>query len=259
MEVPPPPPLSRDIAGAMAWWRDAGVDCDFANEATVWLSPEQETAPAANPQSLKPTPVIKSPVAPERPRFGGDKATWPQDLASFKPWWLEEPSLDQGSSAQRIAPRGPHGADLMILVEQPEAADHESLLSGPNGQMVSAMLAAMGVPAQNVYFASLLTRHTPMPDWQGLRDAGLGAVLSHHLALAAPQRIIAFGSNIPAFLRSPLAENDPAQSPATGVKIGDSDQTTPLFCALSLDALHRARAKAGLWQRWLDWSGPSAA
>jgi DNA polymerase len=199
-------------------------------------------------------PVIKAPAVPEKPRFGGDHATWPQDLAGFQTWWMTETSLDHGSSAQRIAPRGRYGADLLILVEQPEVMDNESLLSGPQGKMLSAMLAAMGVSEENTYFASLLTRHTPMPDWQGLQQTGLGDVLRHHLALAAPKRIIAFGGAIPSLLG-----HAPSQSLLTSVKIGDNDHAIPLFSALSLDALQRAKAKEGLWRRWLEWSGTIAA
>ena len=38
--------LAEDYAAALDWWREAGVDCEFTDEPTVWLrEPEAEAAP----------------------------------------------------------------------------------------------------------------------------------------------------------------------------------------------------------------------
>lgn len=236
----------RAIAGALDWWREAGVDCAFSDEALPWLA-EVELEEVSQTGAA---PLAKQPVAPppvELPKIGGDKATWPQDLAAFATWWMTEPSLEAG---QRIPPRGPAGAKLMVLVEQPEAQDSASLLSGPQGKLLCAMLQAMGMAQDEVRFAAVLPSHMPSPDWPMLSVSGISELLLHHLQISAPQRLIVFGSNIP-----PLLGHDPAQSPANLPEFNHEGRIIPLLADRSLDALTRAKAKSAFWQRWLDWSG----
>ncbi|MEP7222807.1 MAG: hypothetical protein ABI673_09100 [Novosphingobium sp.] len=239
-----------DFAAVLAWWREAGVDAAFSDETVGWLRPPEAEIDAPTAQSAALPRSAPAPAAPPRPRIGGDSASWPQDLASFNLWWLAEPSLDAGRTAGRVPPRGSKGAALMVLVEQPEAADTDILLSGTQGHFINAVMAAMGVDASEVYLASVLTRHTPMPDWAGLAADGLGAVTAHHLKLAAPARVIAFGSSI-----LPLLGHDPAQNAANLHNFDQDGRTIPVLGAPGLDAMTRARAKSGLWQRWLDWTG----
>lgn len=239
--------LAGNIAAAMAWWRDAGVDCAFADEATAWIvPPEPEPAPGED----RPAPVAKfaAPPPPPRPRIGGNPASWPQDLDAFRNWWLEEPSLDGGQVSRRIAPRGAVGAPLMVLVEQPEEEDTEQLLSGRQGKLLAAMLAAMGIERDSVYHASVLVRRTPLPDIPALAEAGLGELTRHHLHLAAPQRLIVFGANI-----LPLLGNDPAQSAQSLHSFNHEGRTIPLLAAHGLDAMVRPTAKAAFWRKWLEW------
>ncbi|MEP6868098.1 MAG: hypothetical protein ABJA20_06240 [Novosphingobium sp.] len=239
-----------DFAAALAWWREAGVDSAFLDEPVTWLTAPVPADAAAT--EGRPAPVAK-PIeapAPPRARIGGPAKAWPQDLAGFAEWWLTEPSLDSGRVAERIAPRGTHGAALMVLVEQPEAGDGELLLSGPQGHLVDAMLSAMGIAPDQVYRASVLTRHTPMPDWAGLTADGLGEILAHHVKLAAPKRLIAFGINI-----LPLLGHDPAQKTAILHNFNQDEGTIPVLGAPGLEAMTRPRAKAGFWQRWLEWTG----
>ena len=76
------------IAAALQWWRDAGVDYSFADEAASWLTaPEVKPAEAPAAAFVAPPPPAPSP----RPLIGGDPAHWPQDLAAFHAWWLAEP------------------------------------------------------------------------------------------------------------------------------------------------------------------------
>jgi DNA polymerase len=121
------------------------------------------------------------------------------------------PSLDGGHVEGRIAAQGPAQAPLMVIVPQPEAGDAAagSLLSGPQGALLRAMLGVMGLELDQLRLAAALPRHMPHPDWSALNAQGLGAVLRHHVALAQPQRIIAFGGNI-----LPLLGHNLPQSPA---------------------------------------------
>ena len=245
MDNRPHPGLSADIAAALDWWRDAGVDMDFSDAPADWLAP---------PESVEDEPPLAIPVRaamPEEPAAPTiAQADLPVTLAAFSEWWLNEPTLDGGRSGGRVAPRGPAGAELMVIVPEPEPDDSDMLLSGPLGRLLDAMLAAMGLPDDTVYRASALPRHTPMADWSGLARQGIGQVLRHHVGLVRPKRLVAFGSNI-----LPLLGHDPAHNPAVLTLFNHEEGNIPLLVARELAALReRPRWKAGLWQGWLDWT-----
>lgn len=261
MEDAAKPGLTDEVAAALDWWRDAGVDAVFADAPTQWIAAED-----AKPASQSPrTGGDRRPQADDRPNDRGprlrggatnapasniDTTGWPQDLAAFTEWWLTDPALDDGRTSGRVPPRGAAGAGYMILVPEPERDDTDLLLSGPQGRLLDAMLAAMGIAPEQAYVASILPRHTPMADWDALAAKGIGALLCHHVKLVAPQRLIALGSNI-----LPLLGNDPAHSPAVLGTFNQEGQSVPLLAGKSLAALlERPRWKAGLWQGWLDWS-----
>ena len=233
------------IAAALQWWRDAGVDYSFADEAVSWLAaPEVKSAEAPAPY-VPPLPPAPLP----RPLIGGDPASWPQDLAAFHTWWLTEPSLDGGMIEGRVAPRGNAGAALMVLVDQPEAEDGDNILSGPLGKLMLAIVGAMEIDPVETYVASVLPRHMPHPDWADLATSGLPELTRHHLALAAPKRLICFGKHV-----SSLLGHDPAKNPDSLTTITHSHGAIPALMAPGLeDLMGRPRIKARLWQALLDW------
>lgn len=243
--------LGREVAGALDWWREAGVDLAFADEPQGWLSAANETEIVQSAATARPVVAALQEQAPPPPRLGGDRQDWPNDLAAFPAWWLGEATLDHGPPEGRIAPRGPAGAPLMVLVEQPEAEDREHLLAGPQGRLLDAILAALGIAPDQAYVASVLPRHMPMPDWPALAEAGLGEVTAHHVRLAAPQRLIAFGANV-----SSLLGHDPAKNAQFSPVLHHEGPRMPALAAPGLSALlARPRGKARLWQALLDWMG----
>lgn len=239
---------AADIAAVLDWWRDAGVDLGFADTPTRWLAPPDEAVAAVAPA------VARDPAAPTAPPpqapFGGDRASWPDSLAGFAAWWLSEPALDEGQVRDRVPPRGPAGARIMVVVPQPEPGDSQHLLAGPEGDLLARMLGAMGVDAEAVYVASVLPRHTPLVDWPALAARGAGAVLAHHVALVAPERLIVFGGPV-----LPLLGHDPTHSAQTLPSFNHEGRTVPLLAARDLGALlARPAWKAGFWRNWLDWT-----
>src|SRR5690242_19127952 len=94
----PAPSLADSIAAAQAWWREAGVDFAYTDEPAPWLADEKTADAPAPPAQATPA----RPPEPERPKIGGDRASWPQDLAAFRDWWLVEPSLDAGGTHPRL-------------------------------------------------------------------------------------------------------------------------------------------------------------
>lgn len=174
----------------------------------------------------------------------------PADLSAFQSWWLSEPSLDAGQVTRRVPPRGSAGAELMIVVPGPEEEDCEQLLSGVHGRLVAGLLSALRIAEDRAYLASALPRHTPLPDWDDLARQGLGAVLRHHVELVRPRRLLVFGSNVLSLLG-----HDPAKRPAALEAINPGSPAFPLLVELDLAALlARPRAKAGLWNRLLEWT-----
>ncbi|MDR2856400.1 MAG: hypothetical protein LBV50_00945 [Novosphingobium sp.] len=248
--------IAAEVAAALDWWREAGVDSDFTDEPAPWLAPaEAKSTAQAQAHAGGNTQGTAPPLPRTHPKPAIDSSGWPQALADFTPWWLSEPALDDGRVTGRVPPRGPIGgkteADIMVIVPDPERDDREQLLSGPQGRLLDAMLAAMGIMPEQVYLASVLPRHTPMADWPALAEKGFGNLLAHHVGLVKPERLIVLGSNI-----LPLLGHEPAHKPAVSRQFAHEGSTIPLLAGKSLAALlERPLWKAGLWQEWLDWSG----
>lgn len=245
------PDIHQQIAAAFDWWREAGVDSDFADEPKNWIAPAE---PAVDAQAPFPPPrqfVAPAPAVPAAPAL--DLSALPADLPAFIDWWLADPLLDAGRTAGRVPPRGSVGADLMVLVPHPEEEDRANLLSGPHGRLLNAILQAMGTPPDAAYVASALPRHTPHADWPAAAAAGMGAVLARHVKLVAPRRLIVFGNSI-----LPLLGNDLPNSPADLQQFNHEGASVALLVARDLALLERPKWKAGFWQRWLEWTSTSA-
>ncbi|KMS59757.1 hypothetical protein V474_11215 [Novosphingobium barchaimii LL02] len=250
MDQPSNPAFLDDITGALDWWRDAGVDLDFVDEPTAWLAPpepDDRANPIAERRPVR-APAADVEAAPPPARL--DPASLPAQLAAFAPWWLSEPLLCGGELSTRIAPQGPAGPDLMIVVEEPEAQDREALLSGPQGKLLDAMLSAFGTRREDIYLASALPRHTPGPDWPALQERGLGQVLAHHVSLVAPKRLIVLGGNALS-----LIGHESPQGPAVLRSFNHEGASIPLLASWALTALlGQPRAKPVLWKAWLEWT-----
>lgn len=251
MDNRPNPGLDAQIAAAFDWWREAGVDCDFADTPRDWLAKPEETALAPAFAEMAGVPAHSQAPIPAAPVMAIDRSDLPDDLDAFNQWWLEEPKLDDGRTSGRIPPRGTLQPETMVIVPEPEADDEDRLLSGPQGRLLDAILDALNLDPAHTYIASALPRHTPMADWEKVASRGLGIALVQHVTLVRPRRLLVFGMNIP-----PLLQNDPAHNRASSRLFNHEDLSIPLFVARGLPALlERPRWKAKLWQELLDWTG----
>lgn len=232
--------LAEHYAAALDWWRDAGVDCDFRDEAQGWLE-----EPQAN-QAAQPAKAAEAAVGDTPPAPAISAADLPPKLKDFCTWWSDAESPLPAGAGPRLAPRGEAGAKLMLLVPMPEAHDSEKLLAGPQGTMLANICRALNIAEEQAYFASALPSHMPLPDWQALGADGLGAALCHHIALAKPERVLLFGSNLPALLG-----HDPDTPPETFTQF----EGIPALTTFAPDRLlEHKRQRARLWQRLLEWT-----
>ncbi|MEM6826749.1 MAG: hypothetical protein AAF553_02280 [Pseudomonadota bacterium] len=251
--------LRDELSSALDWWREAGVDTVFTDDATVWLrEPGEEEAavevdpPAESPSLLTREPAKASEVAANAAAapidfFAQGK---PETLEEFREFWLTAPDLDPIGLTGRVPPRGAQSADLMVLVVDPEQRDTDALLSGPQGRLLKSILDATGVSTDRAYVASALPRHTPMADSAALAGRGLGAVLHHHISLVAPKQLIAFGSGLAPFFDAYLNQTTTDSRQVQGL----APLPAPFMCE-GLDGLiSMPSLKARFWRRWMEWT-----
>ena len=244
------------LEAALDWWLEAGVDMDYSDDTANWLAePEVEEAVAApkpvkRVEEPKQTPVERAfEGTAQSVSIGGDRTGWPVDLAKFREWWLSEPSLGHARVEDRLPPRGVAKSRLMIIVAEPSGDDAGELLSGGAGRFAGAILKAMGIAPHEAYLASALPAPTAYPDWNALAAGGLSEVLAHHIKLAEPERVLAFGRGL-----APLFGIDAAQAREAG-SLDISGRKVPLLLAPDLAELSRSpQRRRNFWNRWLEWT-----
>jgi uracil-DNA glycosylase family 4 len=170
----------REMASALEWWSDAGVDTLAADDPRDWLAP-----PAA-----KATPFIAAPDVASAPAV-----VLPDTLEAFLEWRLGEAAPEAEWLTPRIGPSGNPGAGLMILTDMPEADDTDTLMTGAPGRLLDRMLAAIGESRDSVYLASLATARPLTGRIPTEAEPRLIALALHHIALANPKRLLLLGQS----------------------------------------------------------------
>lgn len=242
--------LTEEIAALRDWWQVAGVDHLFLDEPQGLLSEPVAEVASANPAPAKHArsparaPLAEPPVAEPAVTLG----PLPETLEEFREWWVD-PQRPFPAVGPRIAPEGAAGAPLLILVPMPETGDAETLLSGPQGRLLGNIARALGIDPAACYRAAALPTALDMPDWAELGRMGLAEVMRHHLALARPQRVLLFGSDLAQLLAVPRN--------ATGHRIALAQGELSVLATHEPDLLlAHPRRRARLWQALLDWTAP---
>jgi DNA polymerase len=126
-------------------------------------------------------------------------AVFPDEWTAFQ-GWLAASSDVPGSQwdARRVLPVGNPGTPLMLLTAWPEIDDQRDgeLFSGPAGNLLDAMLRAIGMARTDCYLASLAVTRPPGGRCDDDAAADLDRLLWHHLRLARPGRLLLIGSDI---------------------------------------------------------------
>lgn len=173
---------AKIAASALDWWREAGVDTLVEDVPFDWLAPVETVAPLAFVPPV--APASAHPPAP---------AALPDTREAFATWRLGEDAPEARWGGVAIAASGPQDAELMVFVDCPERDDRETLLEGETGRLFDRMLAAIGRSRADTALASVCTRRpTTGRVPRDIADR-LGEIARHHVALAAPKRLLAMG------------------------------------------------------------------
>jgi DNA polymerase len=172
--------LRASIASALEWWHDVGVDCEIDDAPRDWLAriPVAEKMPGV---------VADAPLA--APKL-------PETLAEFVSWRSGSDIPEAGWPGRALPTQGDIASGLMIVVDMPDREDDAAggLLAGAAGRLFDRMLAAIGRDRQSVYLTALAVKRPPAARVTEDVAQSLEALLRHHVALAAPKRLLALGN-----------------------------------------------------------------
>jgi len=183
---------------ALDWWAEAGVDMLADDLPRDWLAAAPVTA-AADINRADVLPVLPTP---------GAAVTLPDTLEALRAFLLADPSIP-GPANARIDAAGNPASGIAVVVDMPEAEDRASgnLLSGEVGALFDRMLGAIKLERAQAY---LIPFSPARPTTGRLSEAQLKALkplLLHHLALAAPRKVLLLGdAPVQALLGQPAAK-----------------------------------------------------
>jgi uracil-DNA glycosylase family 4 len=169
-----------EARSALAWWLEAGVDVAIQEAPRDWLKPAPPRHRAV------PEPAVVSNVAEPDP----------ETLAALQSWLASSARVPLATaSTRRILPHGPENAAIMLLSDGPALEDAAAgqPIGGDSWALATRMLAAIGIPADQAYSASLSCFHTPGARMNDEDRAACAEIARQHIRLAKPQRLLLFG------------------------------------------------------------------
>lgn len=224
---------AREAASALEWWRDAGVDVLVSDDPFDWLA-----APAASPATAIPATAFSAPAPVAT-------ATLPTSWDAFLVWRTGADAPESAWGTPPIAPAG-ETSGLMVLVDCPEREDRDALLSGAAGRLFDRMLAAIGLARADVHLASMATARPLTGRMPRDIEARLGEIARHHVALAAPPRLLVMGNAASrAVLATDLAE---ARGSLRALNHKDGRTTSVVATFHPRFLLERPATKADAWK-----------
>lgn len=217
------------MAGALAWWEEAGVADPLTLAPRAWLdrpvvvraarpvAREAEPANSAQPRTgsgavearsrpaLRLAELARGPTRPLRlpaeGRRSGQAATssgWaeiggadlPTDLTIFRQWLATTPLPGLPDGGDRIVAEGPTSAVVAVVVARP-AARH-AVLDAPRRRLLTAMLKAIDLDIGEVALIPVVPSATgPVP--QGVVAGAYRPLLLRHLSLTGAKRTLLLG------------------------------------------------------------------
>jgi DNA polymerase len=171
-----------EARSALAWWLEAGVDVAIQEEPRDWLAPPAPRAPPKVPD----LPVEESNIAPPTH----------ETLAELQQWLASSMQLPLASAtAKRVMPQGAENAAIMLLSDAPTFEDLASgrPIGGDAWELATRMLAAIKIPVEQSYSASLSCLHVPGKRMSASERQACAEVARRHIQLAKPKRLLLFG------------------------------------------------------------------
>jgi uracil-DNA glycosylase len=186
-----------EARSALAWWLEAGVDIAIQEEPRDWLKP----APAPQAKAKAAEPATPPPnVAPPSH----------DTLAELQQWLSSSAQLPLASAtARRIMPQGPENAAVMLLTEAPTLEDFAAgqPIGGESWELAKRMLAAIKIPSEEAYSASLSCLHVPGARMGPADREACAEIARRHIRLAKPKRLLLLGDGpAQALLGKPLPQ-----------------------------------------------------
>jgi uracil-DNA glycosylase len=169
-----------EARSALAWWLEAGVDVAVQEEPRDWLKP----APARSNPAPEPS-VQSNLVQPSH-----------ETLAELQEWLATSVQLPlAGPAAKRVLPHGSQHAPVMLLSDSPALEDAAAgqPIGGEAWQLATRMLAAIGIPAETAYSASVSCFHTPGARLSPSDREACAEIARRHIRLVQPQRLLLLG------------------------------------------------------------------
>jgi len=182
-----------EARSALAWWLDAGVDVLVQEEPRDWLK-----TPAPKPQAI----VSEAPPNVVQPTH--------DTLADLQNWLSDSMQLPLASeTAKRLLPHGPENAAIMLLSDAHTFEDSAAgrPIGGEAWELAKRMLAAIRIPVDQAYSASLSCLHVPGAKMSPAEREACAEIALKHIRLAKPKRLLLLGDGpAQALLGKPLPQ-----------------------------------------------------
>ena len=180
-----------EARSALAWWLDAGVDVLVAEEPRNWLEPSRpHVSPAQETSNL---------VQPSH-----------ETLAQLQEWLASSTHLPLASAtASRIMPHGPENPEIMLLGDGLTLEDSMAgrPIGGQSWELAKRMLAAIKIPSEKAYSASLSCFYAPGARMSAEDREACAEIARRHIRLVKPRRLLLFGGGATqALLGKPLPQ-----------------------------------------------------
>lgn len=185
--------MTRSAAlAALSWWRDAGVDTLVDDAPRDWLGAsiaEDRSDDHQAPAQVSPVRERRQ-VAPPRPGRDVDISALTTTLAGCDTLEALRRAVES-IRARPIFADGDPASGVMIVGETAASDDDRTgkPFSGPAGELLDKMLAAIGRDRTSTYISNLLL-------WRGFGKAAAAdiatgtAILRRHIELAKPRAVL---------------------------------------------------------------------
>ncbi|MBO9711786.1 uracil-DNA glycosylase family protein [Sphingomonas sp.] len=232
---------SQELAAALEWWRDAGVDSFVEEAPRDWLA---APAPRVEPAPEAPPAVTEAPL--------------PDTIEGFVAWRLSDAAPEADWHSAILGPTGPASAATMVLTDMPEPDDSNAgtLLGGAAGRLFDRILAAIGETRDSVHLVPLAYARPITGRLPPEQAEQLARLARHHAGLAKPKRLLLLGEAAKRVW--PAASGSAPGNRSSDINLPAAEELTDTNVAAIRHPrflLEHPAAKAEAWKQLIEWSG----